>query len=62
VFRDAEAKLESLGLMGAIDREELVVGLSDSRGLPFRISPGGDGPQLVSFDPVQADERAPDSH
>jgi L,D-transpeptidase ErfK/SrfK len=62
VFRDAEAKLESFGLMGSVDREELVVGLADSRGLPFRVSPGGDGPQLVSFDPVQDDERAPRSH
>src|SRR5262245_3451332 len=51
-FRDAQAKLEALGLMSQIDREALLAGLSDSRGLPFRISPGDDGPQLVSFDPV----------
>jgi L,D-transpeptidase ErfK/SrfK len=51
-FRDAQAKLESLGVMDRVDREALVAGLSDSRGLPFRISPGDDGPQLVSFDRV----------
>jgi L,D-transpeptidase ErfK/SrfK len=61
-FRDAEAQLNGLGLMSRVDTEELVVGLGDSRGLPFRISPGGDGPQLVSFDPVPHDERAQTSH
>ena len=50
-YRDAEAKLTGLGLMDRVSREDLVAGLLDSRGLPFRISPGGDGPQLVSFDP-----------
>jgi L,D-transpeptidase ErfK/SrfK len=57
VYRDAERQLETLGLLGQIDGEELVGGLSDSRGLPFRITPGDDGPQLVSFDPVQHDDR-----
>jgi L,D-transpeptidase ErfK/SrfK len=61
-FRDAAGKLEALGLMGQVDREELLMGLTDSRGLPFRISPGGDGPQLVAFDPVPHDERDPTAH
>jgi hypothetical protein len=50
LFRDTHAEIEKLGLAHAVDEHLLVDGLTNGRGLPFRISPGGQGAKLERFD------------
>jgi L,D-transpeptidase ErfK/SrfK len=50
LYRDTRAEIEKLGIAHAVDERLLIDGLSTGRGLPFRISPGGQGATLERFD------------
>jgi L,D-transpeptidase ErfK/SrfK len=50
LYRDTRAEIEELGIGHAVDERLLIDGLTTGRGLPFRISPGGQGATLERFD------------
>lgn len=60
-YRETRQRVYELGLASAIEESRLVEGMTSSRGLPFQISPGERGAELVSFD-LMDDEGAPTSN
>jgi L,D-transpeptidase ErfK/SrfK len=59
-YRETRAMVEELGIMGNVEERKLVDGLTNSRGLPFPVSPGERGAELVHFDLLEDDGHAGD--